>query len=128
MTISAPVPLKWLTAWRFGAWALVVAIWILSLIPPTGIPMPSSDKSGHFIAYFVTMAWFILCYRSTTPVAGALIAMGILLEFLQGLTGYRTFDPLDMLANSGGVITAWILVLTPYPKTLGYVENRLLRQ
>ena len=128
MMIPAPIPLKWLTGWRWIAGLLVAAIWILSLIPPTGIPMPSSDKSGHFIAYFVTMAWFILCYQQTTIIAGALIGMGILLEFLQGLTGYRQFDLLDMLANSGGVMVAWSLILTPYPKTLGYVENYLLRQ
>ena len=38
--------------------------------------------------------------------ATGFIAMGIALEFLQGMTGYRTFDLLDMLANAVGVLGA----------------------
>ena len=36
--------------------------------------------------------------------ATGFIAMGIALEFIQGMTGYRTFDLLDMLANAAGVL------------------------
>ena len=32
--------------------------------------------------------------------------MGIALEFIQEMTGYRTFDLLDMLANAAGVLGA----------------------
>jgi hypothetical protein len=39
--------------------------------------------------------------------------MGIALEFLQEMTGYRTFELLDMLANATGVlgVLAGMLVL-----------------
>ena len=42
----------------------------------------------------------------------AFVAMGIGLEFLQGMTGYRSFDVMDMLANTIGVALGWILVFT----------------
>jgi glycopeptide antibiotics resistance protein len=35
-------------------------------------------------------------------------AMGISLEFLQRMTGYRHFDPLDMVANTIGVALGWL--------------------
>ena len=43
--------------------------------------------------------------------------MGIALEFLQGMTGYRTFDVLDMAANAAGVlfVLAGALLLSRMP-------------
>lgn len=45
-------------------------------------------------------------WRRRLAYAAGFIAMGIALEFLQGMTDYRTFDVLDMLANAGGVLLA----------------------
>jgi hypothetical protein len=53
------------------------------------------------------MSVFCLIYdqwRRRLGYAAGFVAMGIALEFLQGMTGYRTFDPLDMLANAVGVL------------------------
>ncbi|MEA3193131.1 MAG: hypothetical protein QOD26_1464 [Betaproteobacteria bacterium] len=52
--------------------------------------------------------------RRNTRVAYALafVAMGIALEFLQGMTDTRTFDVMDMLANTVGVALGWIVVFT----------------
>jgi len=49
--------------------------------------------------------------------AAGFIAMGIALEFLQGMTGYRTFDVLDMAANAAGVlfVLAGALLLSRMP-------------
>ena len=33
--------------------------------------------------------------------------MGIGIEFLQRMTGYRTFDVYDMAANATGVLLGW---------------------
>ena len=37
----------------------------------------------------------------------SLIAMGIALELVQGAIGYRTYDLVDMGANSLGVLLGW---------------------
>lgn len=55
-----------------------------------------------------------------------LILYGVLLELLQGLTGYRMMDSMDMLANSLGVVTGLLVWLTPLPRWLRDVEIRLL--
>jgi len=40
--------------------------------------------------------------------ATGFILMGIALEFLQGMTGTRSFEVFDMVANSVGVALGWI--------------------
>jgi len=49
--------------------------------------------------------------------------MGVVIEFVQGATGWRTFDAMDMLANGAGVLIGWVLVATPLGKLLGVVEK-----
>ncbi|MCK4864781.1 MAG: VanZ family protein [Gammaproteobacteria bacterium] len=70
------------------------------------------DKVGHFFAYFILMAWFAQLYRS--PRARLFfvlffISMGVILEILQGLGGVRFFEYYDMLANTFGVASAWLI-------------------
>ena len=36
--------------------------------------------------------------------------MGVLIECLQGLTSYRSFEWMDMLANTIGVLCGWMMV------------------
>jgi VanZ family protein len=66
----------------------------------------SWDKAEHALMYFglsmlaafgaaTTRSWLMLLVVSEL--------LGILFEFLQSLTGYRSFDVQDMLANSVGV-------------------------
>lgn len=94
-----------------------MAIVWLSLMPqPPKVDLEQGDKLGHFAAYGVLMFVFCLIYdqRATRlAYAAGFIAMGVALEFLQGMTGYRTFDLLDMLANATGVlgVLASMLVL-----------------
>jgi VanZ family protein len=94
-----------------------VAIVWLSLMPqPPKVDLEQGDKLGHFAAYGLLMFVFCLIYgqRATRlAYATGFIAMGVVLEFLQGMTDYRTFDLLDMLANATGVlgVLAGMLVL-----------------
>ena len=78
------------------------------------------DKLGHFAAYGLLMSVFCLTYdqwRTRLACATGFIAMGIALEILQGMTGYRTFDVLDMAANAAGVllVLAGALLLSRMP-------------
>ena len=99
---------------RLASVGILIAIWILSFLP--GSAMPSvfgSDKLHHALAYFACMfawgQWF------TRPVprlklAVVFIVMGALIECLQGLTSYRSFEWLDMAADTVGVTLAWLVV------------------
>ena len=107
-------PRLWLGVW-LGGWALCIA---LSLLPP--IPLdgpPDSDKLGHFLAYFTLMAWAVMLFkgwRARVLVAGALVLLGLGLEFAQAtLTTTRQGDARDLLANTLGIVAALGLGVTP---------------
>ena len=111
------------------AWVCLIAIIILSLIRvPSDLPMViSNDKIGHFIAYFVLMSLFMFCYSKHKLLLVIFCSMGILLEILQGQTGYRTYDYNDMFANSVGMSVAWLLSFTRYIKIPHYVERMIMK-
>jgi len=92
-------------------WALVAAIIVLSLMhSPPKIDVEQGDKLGHFVAYGSLMFWFAQLYagrRSRLAYALGFIAMGVLLEFVQGAVGYRQFELMDMFANAVGVLLGW---------------------
>lgn len=87
---------------------MVAAVVWLSLAPsPPQVDIEGGDKLGHLAAYGVLMFWFAQLYARRMPWAAAFVAMGVVLEFLQGWLGYRSFEVPDMLANSGGVLLGW---------------------
>lgn len=94
------------TLWLAAGWFIIAAIIQLSLFT-TYVPQPTinhGDKLHHFIAYGTLMLWFAQAYQGKTrlQLAFAFIALGVLIEFIQPITG-REFSLLDMLANSIGV-------------------------
>jgi VanZ family protein len=111
-----------------GVGLVLLVIW-LSLTPS---PVPSGDFDGidlgHLSAYFTLMLWWAQLVRAgwaRVAVAVALVAMGIGLEFAQGLTTYRTFDVADMRDNAAGVAAGFVLALTPLGRVLLALERRL---
>ena len=52
--------------------------------------------------------------------------MGVTLEYLQGLGGYRHFDYFDMARNLGGLVCALALATTPLQNVLRAIESRLI--
>ena len=92
-------------------WGWAAAIVWLSLTPaPPKLDFEHSDKLGHFLAYGSLTLWFCFLYASTKArigYAAGFIAMGIGLEFIQGMLGYRTYEVFDMLANTIGVLLGW---------------------
>ena len=87
---------------------MVAAIIWLSLTPsPPALDFKAGDKIGHLAAYSLLMLWFCLLYLQpkTRALYGlAFVMMGVGLEILQGMLGFRTYDVLDMAANSAGVL------------------------
>ena len=93
-------------------WAWAVAIVWLSLTPaPPKVDLEHGDKLGHLAAYGSLMLWFALLYRRRIFYALGFTAMGVGLEYLQGWTGYRSFEVADMVANTFGVALGWSAAL-----------------
>ena len=110
------------------AYAMLILVGVLSLIPSPDIG--TSDKLMHFVAYFTLSAGFVTLVqanRSLFIVVSGLIGYGILLEFLQGLTGYRMMDGFDMLANSAGVIGGLFIRATAIPTWFRVLEKQILK-
>jgi len=93
---------------------VTIAIIVLSLISIKQQPINVKflDKIEHTIAYTVLSFLWCVVFRNKTrkdvPVIGC-ISLGVLLEFLQAQTGYRTFEVNDMLANTLGVFIGMVL-------------------
>lgn len=100
--------------YRFASVAVVIAIWILSFLPGSAMPqVPGGDKWHHALAYFACMFFWgqwLQVPAQRLKLAGVFILMGALIECLQGLTTYRSFEWLDLVADTLGVTMGWLLV------------------
>ena len=122
-----------MSGWRLLAlltgWLLVLLVVYLSLTPQPPQPMTfdNSDKFEHALAYGALSFWFGGIYRAPLQrlaAMTALVGLGVGLEYVQGWTGYRTFDLLDMAADGFGVAAGWLLLCTP----LGYLPHWIKRR
>lgn len=119
-------------AWLAIGWVWVVVLVYISLMPnpPEPVRFLNADKLEHALAYCLLMLWFCQVYvRRTQRLFSAvlLIAMGIAMEFLQGMTGYRSFEYADMLANSTGVLLGWMWARTGLGRIGRALETRFLK-
>ena len=123
--------LKWLVWWRRLSFLLILLIIFLSLQPnpvdTSGIAL--GDKWAHLLAYGGLMGWFglIVIRAFQWRFALAFIALGVALEFVQGMTGYRNFDYGDMLANALGVGFGYWLCSSRFSNALFFIEYNLRR-
>ncbi len=118
--------------WLFIGFVLVMLVIAVSLMPnpPSVAAFKGSDKLGHFAAYALMMLWFAQIYtgnRARWAIALVFVALGIALECLQRLGGYRTFEYADMGANTAGVMCALLLAQTRLSRSLAVVERSLIR-
>jgi peptidoglycan/LPS O-acetylase OafA/YrhL len=100
--------------WFSLQFAAMATVGVLSLLPAPD--MGGSDKLLHFIAYAAMSGGFALLLSGWTRRLSAALAVavyGVLLEYLQGMTGYRLFDPADMLANAAGAAAGLALGFQP---------------
>ena len=123
--------LRYSALWTSLGFLLILFVIFLSLAPlrlPAAGTFPQSDKLAHFCAYGGMMFWFGQIFRARPAsllVAIGLILLGVILEFLQGATGYRTFDYLDMTANAIGAIVGLFLSWTRLGGMLALFERRV---
>ena len=90
-----------------------IGIGILSLIPPSsGIELGEHDKWNHFIAYLIlALNWCFINNKRSFFFLGLLICIcyGLSLEYLQGFVPGRVPSWLDALANTGAVVTGFLI-------------------
>lgn len=120
--------LKQRRLWLALGWAFVVLTIYLSLIPnpPEPVSFPGFDKVEHFIIYGALMFWFCQVYshrRQRVIVASLLVALGVGVEFVQRMTGYRSFEYADMAADTIGVILGWIASRGPFANLFHRIEQ-----
>ncbi len=93
----------WLGAWAVLAWLS----W-----SPASLPGGMSDKTVHFLVYFLMSGAAFSFSRShggLALVALATFLLSAVLEFGQSFFPYRRFDYADLLANGGGTLAGWLL-------------------
>lgn len=94
---------------RFLFFSLLAFVLIMSLIPGEADPSGFiNDKVKHALVFFVlAFVMEVLAYPSEhSGVRNALLLMmfGVLIEVLQGQTGYRDFSLGDMVADGVGIV------------------------
>ncbi|BBI98897.1 hypothetical protein FGKAn22_05900 [Ferrigenium kumadai] len=118
--------------WLALGWLWVAALVYVSLTPnpPDAVRFLNADKLEHALAYCLLMLWFSQVYVRRTQrlfTAALMIAMGIAMEFLQGMTGFRSFQYADMVANSIGVLLGWAWARTSLGRIGRALETRFLK-
>ena len=92
---------------------VLIGIGVLSLMPPTSaIELGEHDKWNHFIAYLIlTLNWCFIKNKRNFFFLGLVFCAcyGLSLEYFQGFVPGRVPSWLDALANTGGVVTGFLI-------------------
>ena len=127
MPASEPSSPRLLRLWyAVGAGLLLLAA-IVSLIPLQA-DIGVGDKPSHLLVYFVLSGWFSLIAADRAILLYSLVGLvifGILIEGLQGLTGYRYAEWGDVFANSLGCLLGSIGYLPPLRRLFAVIDARL---
>ena len=115
--------------WLLIGYAFIIFIFYGSLSSnPIEMDVQFFDKISHALSYFVLMGWFAQLYHQVkvkAVLAVMFIAMGISIEYLQQAGGVRYFEINDMLANTLGVVIAFVLSFTAFRDVLFKIDNVL---
>ena len=127
---SEPQPpvLKLRKVWLLVGAGLIMLVVYLSLMhnPPKLSDFHMLDKLEHVSAYGLLMFWFgqiFWRFNQRIMLAIGFVTMGIIIEIMQGVQGFRVFEYADMLANTTGVVIGWGLAQTALKKSLLFLEQ-----
>ncbi len=115
--------LKLIRLWYLlgGILLLLVAISSLMPVPDVGV----GDKTAHVLTYALLCGWFSLLAgdrRALVYTALALMGYGVLIEVLQGFTGYRHAEWADLLANAAGICAGLLVYPSGTRRLLASVD------
>ncbi len=102
-------------------WQLLIIPWGFTLLIIVGSLAPGSavkpvfvvsDKLIHAVSYAIVFISFspFYFYKFYPVIVLRLMVMGVLIEVLQGVSGLRSFDAYDMLANTVGLLLSWLVI------------------
>ena len=107
-------------------WLVCGVVWLLVTLFLSLMPLPESgtgvnDKVSHLLAYFFLTNWFsLLIVRKPQllSLAAMLLTYGVIIELLQGLSGYRSAEFADVVANLSGIAIGCVGYLLPVHQRL----------
>jgi VanZ family protein len=118
-------PLKLIRIWYALGAMMLIAVAIACLMPALEIGV--GDKFSHLITYFLLAGWFAMLARGRAALVwtlAGLVAYGMLLELLQGQTGYRFAEWGDVVANGIGALAGVTLYFTPLRRLFRFMDSR----
>jgi VanZ family protein len=116
--------------WLIGAGILGYIVYVTLTPHPPPMPGHFTDKIFHILGYFVLTGWFVQLYTSSRLrryLVLGFIGLGTVLEFAQLWVNTRSFDLADIVANTLGVLAAWLLFRGRWTAVLLYCERYLMR-
>jgi VanZ family protein len=95
---------------------VLLTVTYLSVTPMPELPGPTiSDKIMHFGAYsFISFLGYVGFIHGGWRVAAFVIAWSIGIELVQWQLPTRSFELLDILANTLGCLAGWFVATTAY--------------
>jgi VanZ family protein len=112
--------------WSAMGVGMLMAVAFVSLMPAPDVGV--NDKVSHLLTYFILTGWFGLLARNRIILGWtvvALIAYGMIIDLLQGQTGYRLAEWGDVIANSVGCIVGATLYFSPLRRLFRFVDKTL---
>lgn len=85
---------------------IVLLPMFLVSVPKTGVNFPNIDKVIHIAFHFVIAMWFLFAREKNTTVVAISGGYGLAIEIMQSFTRYRSFEMMDVVANTVGLIIA----------------------
>lgn len=113
--------------WFGCGFLLLILVAVVSLAPVPGGP-EGSDKVAHVVLYAILAGWFSLIvnrFKSLIIIFSGLTAYGLLMEYCQGMTAYRSMETADAIANGIGAGLGLIGHFTPLRGWLIQVDRQL---
>lgn len=118
--------MRLLRLWYTLGVLMLLLVAAVSLMPVSNVG--ASDKLSHMLTYFILGAWFAQLAANRKALLWTLLGLigyGMLLEWLQGMTGYRHAEWGDVLANGAGTIAGLVLHFTPLRQLFCCIDNRI---
>ncbi|MGV6818770.1 MAG: VanZ family protein [Thiotrichales bacterium] len=126
------IELEFAFLWQALGVLLLGGIALGSLLPgsvmPAGFSLPHFDKLQHLLAYALLTAWYLVVFPGRYNVILVplfALGLGVALEWLQGMTGYRESSGADVIADAGGILFATVFLVRPLQLMLVQVERAL---